>query len=241
MAGDADEAAAVRPVTRLAKSTPPPTGKEIRITVKLRNNRLIEAREARGWSQAQAAEALGVRAYLICHYETLALSPVSVGYSNRYRTHAGDWKQSALKIAHGYGKPASHFWPEATLAIAHETERVLSTDALALAGGASTHALEAVLSDHPENVIIAGEERSRAMSLLKSLTSMEAIVIRKRHGLDGEDEHTLKEIGVGYNLALWVVTPNVAQCRPGVASCRVLSCRMRRKACECPLSREVGQ
>jgi len=196
---------------KLARVVPPPTGKEVRVTVKLRNNRMIEAREARGWSQAQAAEAAGTSAPSIGNLETFRASPLRDVYLSQGRPSgprrpsavvSTEWRKAALRIARCYGMPPEHFWPESVLAIAGPEDRVMSTDALALSlGSVPLRAIEASSTEHPEDVLNSKEEGVQLARWMGVLKPMEARILRWRFGLDGEEELTLDEIGAKYNLS----------------------------------------
>ena len=85
--------------------------KPLRIVARLRNNRLIRAREALGYTNAaQAARALGLSPAMLWALETLKDSPVFRGARPGFK--AGDWTKSALRVAKAFGTTPEYLWPE---------------------------------------------------------------------------------------------------------------------------------
>jgi RNA polymerase sigma factor (sigma-70 family) len=64
--------------------------------------------------------------------------------------------------------------------------------------------LESTLEDEhaglPEDALVAGEERAKALSLLEKIEPREAQILRLHYGLGGDEPMTLKEIGQEMNL-----------------------------------------
>lgn len=76
------------------------SGERFRVDVRLRNNRLIEAREQLGMSQTAAALAMGVGKEVLCGLETFRLRAL------------GDngWTSTAIKISDFYGLGLEYLW-----------------------------------------------------------------------------------------------------------------------------------
>lgn len=93
-------------------------GKAFRIDAKLRNNRIIRAREVLGYTTcAEAARALGLSYHELVKYEALAQSPWS-------HAAAGGWKSGAKKIASALGYEPEDLWPEVTWEVAERRATV---------------------------------------------------------------------------------------------------------------------
>lgn len=94
--------------------------KPLRLEVRLRNNRLIRAREAAGYAtQTDAAKALGIVPNTLCNLENLKLSPW-----NRAR---GDWTKTATRIALLYKVPCEELWPDVVRRV-ERTEATIELD-----------------------------------------------------------------------------------------------------------------
>jgi hypothetical protein len=90
--------------------------KPLRIVARLRNNRLIRAREALGYTNAaQAAYALGLPLDAVWAFEALKQSPVFRGARPGFEE--GDWTKSALRVAKAFGTTPEYLWPEELVAV----------------------------------------------------------------------------------------------------------------------------
>ena len=74
-----------------------------RATVRIRNNRLIRAREVLGLTQAAASRAIGLPQGFLSAYECLSKSA---------RAKRGGWTPTAIKVADYYGHTCEHLWPD---------------------------------------------------------------------------------------------------------------------------------
>jgi len=83
--------------------------KDFRVTVRLRNNQLIERREQLGLSPRAFAAAVGIAYQLYLDYEGLRLAPFARG--------TGELRPSAQKIVDYHGVGADELWPAAVLAV----------------------------------------------------------------------------------------------------------------------------
>lgn len=78
---------------------------EFRVEIKLRNNRIIKARELLGYKSAnEAAEKLGLSYGVFVRYESFKLSPLQVD--------GVTWKESAIKVADALYMDPDDLWPE---------------------------------------------------------------------------------------------------------------------------------
>jgi lambda repressor-like predicted transcriptional regulator len=151
-------------------------GKPLRVVAKLRNNRLIRAREELGLMSAKAAaDKLGVDYQMLIRYEGLKVDP--------WDCRRGDWKEGARRIADAYGYHPEELWPEVT----REVQR-------------TTAILEVGAADVPLALSPPAPDADLAIDCRRALASLpprEAAVIRRRFGIDEADgDCTLKEIGV---------------------------------------------
>jgi hypothetical protein len=154
-------------------------GKPLRVVAKLRNNRLIRAREELGLMSAKAAaDRFGIDYGRLVKYEGLKEDPWS-----RRRS---DWKEGARQIADAYGYHPEELWPEVT----REVQRTTAI----LEVGAVDVPLALAPSTENADLDLAIDCR-RALMLL---SPREAAVIRRRFGIDNADgEQTLDETAAG--------------------------------------------
>jgi len=163
--------------------------KELRLTLRVRNNRLIAAREALGLSAREAAARMGVSYQRLLEYEGLRLSPLGAHNS---------WKKAALRICAFYGATVEHFWSEAVMAVV-EPVRTVEVDGMDVARLTAPVDLAALPSDvDVEDEFLRAEQSQKVregVEMLDKLDPRVAQVIRLRFGLDGEEPKTLNEVG----------------------------------------------
>jgi hypothetical protein len=148
-----------------------------RLDIRVRNNRLIRARERLGHiNTAAAAKALGLCYPQLIVYESMKESPIAKD---------GTWKESALKIADAFYADPGDLWPE-------EARRVQK------ARGSievSFEELKELMGDPPERKWLTeangGQVRGLLATALGSLSRTEREVIVRRV----VDEDELSEIG----------------------------------------------
>jgi len=88
----------------IEKATLPP---EFRVEIRVRNNRLIRARERLGYKSAKAAaDALNLTYGILVSYETMAETPL--------KKDSMEWKESALRIADALFMAPEDLWPKAS-------------------------------------------------------------------------------------------------------------------------------
>jgi transcriptional regulator with XRE-family HTH domain len=77
--------------------------KPFRVCIRLKNNRLVRAREDLGLSITALADACGVGVSKLCAFENFKRSPLA---------ESGEWREDAIKLAHFHGVSAEWLWPE---------------------------------------------------------------------------------------------------------------------------------
>lgn len=90
--------------------------KELRLTLKVRNNRLIRARESLGLGAMEASKRIGISYSTLLELENLKTSPLG---------RRGSWRKPVLKVALFYGNTTDYFWPEAVMAVVEPERRDL--------------------------------------------------------------------------------------------------------------------
>lgn len=147
-----------------------------RVVAKLRNNRLIKAREELGLGCRQAAEQMGISYGLLIGYESLKHEPWSA---------RGGWKDSARTISEWYGFGLDYLWPEVIKKVQ------ATTTTLMLDEPQVQISLEDAVETHKQ--LPAATQK-----VLKTLRPRERYVIEQRLGL--KDKHgegkTLEEVAV---------------------------------------------
>lgn len=161
--------------------------KELRLTLKVRNNRLIKAREALGLGAREASKRIGVSYGDLLQLESLKLSPLG---------RRGVWRPSVLRIAAFYGNTTDYFWPDAVMAVV-EPERTVEVDAMDVARLGSNDVL--TLPDEAASAEEMLNHKEEAEFMLEYMTTLlterEQNIVRLHFGLDGHDALTLQEIG----------------------------------------------
>jgi len=148
-----------------------------RVEVRLRNDRLIRAREELGWTQAEAARQIGINGSLLNALETFRASPWG----------AEGWRPTAETIATFYGLGLDYMWPDAI-------DRVTRTrfEASIAAGVAGS-----LVGEHSQRLLsaVAGEDAETADALrdaVAGLDERDLRVLTRRY----RDDWTLDEIGM---------------------------------------------
>jgi DNA-directed RNA polymerase specialized sigma24 family protein len=158
--------------------------KDFRVSIKVRNNRLIELREQLGFSQAEASRRMGWKSPgPLLEYEGLKNSPLESHRSEDV------WKRSARRIAEFYGVSPGWIWPESVREV-----RVATMTAKADASELSPR-------------VVGGDERHSAGELKQllrgardSLRPGEREVVRGRFGVGGP-ERSIREISADMGLS----------------------------------------
>lgn len=151
----------------------------LRLISKLRNNRMIRAREALGMSGPQIAEAIGVSYSVWILLESLKESPLRAD---------GQWRSVVIRIADWLKMMPEDLWPEEALAVEQSTLEIEVSAAEARTLMEMTH--QAALPDYHGEL-----EAERLEGALKTLTPRQEGVLRARFGFDGKEAMTLEDTG----------------------------------------------
>ena len=160
-------------------------GKPFRVIAKLRNNRLIKAREAMGFASTSAlARAIGVSHKTVGLYEGFKRSPKCKGSNGSFK--AGEWTPNALRIAAALRQLPEDLWPE-------EVERVTETecqfevgsDGIALLAGSET----------PEMKMLEDERAIQIREAMDALPAAQREIIEARFFSDSETPPGYAELG----------------------------------------------
>mgnify|MGYP001565051675 CR=1 FL=1 len=150
-------------------------GRPFRVVARLRNNRLIRAREALGYASCrQAVEKIGVSYTTLINYESLSKSPWDE------RAKEGGWSPSARKIADAYAYHPEELWPE------------VMKDVRARA--AVLELSEPTLSVAVDRRLDYGELRGVVQKQLATLRPADREVLERRFGLNGREAQTLEGV-----------------------------------------------
>ena len=153
--------------------------KDIRFIVRVKNNRLLKAREKMGFTQTAMAEYCGVGISRYGDIENLKFFPI---------TKDGDWNIDAQKISSAVGLTEEELFPAAFKQILKtRMEYEVGLEELPK----FTQPLEI---EGPESLLEGQDLRKRVSAVLDSLTPREKKVLEMRFGLNGEDECNQVEV-----------------------------------------------
>ena len=156
--------------------------KELRLLVKIKNNRLVERRESLGLTQKTMAEVVGVPHAHYERLENLRRSPVV----------DGEWTRDALQIAEYYDCDPGELFPEAVVAV-REPSAERRLDGAELAPLAlSAHSRRLLLP--PDESVAEGELRDEVRKVVAVLPPREQEVLTRVYGLDGEEPQGAAEL-----------------------------------------------
>lgn len=164
--------------------------KEFEVTVRIRNNLLVERREALGLSIRKMAKRIGIGYKTLLGYECLKINPRSIKDS-------AAWKRTAEKIANFYRVLPDHLWPDIVLRVKKNRaiKKVDSAEMIALVGSSTRHAAL------PPDELIEEREKIEAINEILDyggfLSSQEIVVLKRRFGIGDENPMTFKESGKG--------------------------------------------
>ena len=166
--------------------------KELHVTIKIRNNLLLQRRTDLKLSQIELAELLGFNHASYGLLEANNKSPLSV------KKGVASWSNHAVKIAEFYDVDPSELFPEAILNLKQSTavKIINSAEMKQLAEGLYVDQLRLTDSETPEDTHFDKETLAALHDALQTLTPREQDVINLRFGLNGEYEHTLDEIKI---------------------------------------------
>lgn len=151
--------------------------KHLRMQVKVKNNRLIQAREALGLTINEASLAIGMSPMTLCAYENLRQSP-----SSRKTV----WLPSALKICEFYDHNPEYFWEDALADLKAEGSACITFDL--------QDAQDIVRT--PVDYLLKQELTSHIEKALNMLTGREQVVIQ-----GFMQDRMLKDIGEDLGIA----------------------------------------
>lgn len=153
--------------------------KEIRLVVAVKNNILISFREAKGFNQRDMAAFCGMSPSRYGEIENLKVYPL---------TKKNEWNEDAKRIAIATKLPEDILFPEA-LEYIEKTKTSVEIGIDQLQEFQTNLQLES-----PEEVVDSLLCKAEIQLALGNLPPREAEVIKRRFGIDCEEE-TLKEIG----------------------------------------------
>ena len=161
--------------------------KEIELTVRVRNNRLKERREALGMTQGEFAAAAQVSLTAYRELEALRRSPLLQG------DHCWRWRDIALRLARFHCVEPEELFPPAVLGIKTPvaSRRINGDDIFPLLSAHQERLLEGPEAEHDKS-----ELRVLMRHALNSLPSRDAQVLRLRFGIGDGVERTCEEVGV---------------------------------------------
>lgn len=155
--------------------------KTFQLTVRLRNNLLIQRREELQMSAPVFAHACGVSYGSYIKLEAMSASPLDI---------QGEWRDIARAVAEFHGLGCDELWPDEVLNVL----RPVST--CTVDGATLERALEEVLSP-PQLPDKSCSDKERAQAVHTALEALEArdrLVLEYRFGFRGQDM-TLREVG----------------------------------------------
>lgn len=163
--------------------------KELELTLRVRNNRLKERREALGMSQPDLAHAASVSLTAYRELEALRRSPRRQG--------DGCWRDIALQLARFHCVEPEELFPPAVLAVEKPvaSRRLNGDDIYPLLSEHQERLLEG-----PEAAVDRAELRDQIRRALATLPPRDAEALRLRFGLDDGVERTLEEVGVALDV-----------------------------------------
>ena len=163
--------------------------KELRLTMRLSNNRLRDRIKETKLTVAEAAELAEISYGLLCGYIALRESPIDA---------RGRWRRSALELCDALTVTPEYLWPDTVLTILNP-QIVVEMDAVDLA----PQLLQSQLHEPlllPEQILEDGEVHQLLNDELKLLSSREREVLKLRYGYEHEPI-LLAEIGKRLNLS----------------------------------------
>jgi RNA polymerase sigma factor (sigma-70 family) len=150
-----------------------------RIEIKVRNNRIIRAREKLGYANAsEAAKALKVHYHHWVQYESMAMSPL---------TTDGEWKESAKAVADAIFADPDDLWPDEALRISKTRATIEVT----------FEQMVRSFGDVPEHRMLVAGDRSTLEAAIGKLTKREIGVLH--HRIVREED--LEEVGKRFDLS----------------------------------------
>ncbi len=163
--------------------------KELELTLRVRNNRLKQRREALGMTQSQLSEAAGVDYTTYNDLECLRGSP---------RSRRGEWKKIAVDLATFHCVEPEELFPPVVEAIARPVamRRIDGNDIRMLLTSYQERSIEGPSADYKHTELC-----KHIKSAMTWLRRDDAEVLRLRYGIDDGEFKTLEEVGDIVNLS----------------------------------------
>jgi RNA polymerase sigma factor (sigma-70 family) len=161
-------------------------GRDFRVTVTVRNGRLMRAIEAHGFDTLiEFARMAKIEPSMLSAFVTLKKSPFRAG---------GGLREPAERMALYLNKEIEELFPPAFL------HRALAKSSITLELDA--HQVVGMLAQpqSPEAAMITDQALSQLDASLAKLTPRQRTVIEQRFGLDGKGERTLDQVAAANNL-----------------------------------------
>jgi len=166
--------------------------KDFHVTVMLRNNQLLDRRNAAGLSQRELMDALGVPVSRVSHYsalETMRYSPIN---------SKGEWSPMVVSLSKFWRVLPEDLFPEAILEIEKRKAEALFNRCELAQFQLAEPTIEALPS--PEDVAVSGEIIGAMYDGIETLPERQAIIVQMRFGVGGYEEHTYAAIAKRFNL-----------------------------------------
>lgn len=164
------------------------TRPEFRVTVRVRNNRLVSLREASGLTVDELCRIAEVQ---VATYYALASLRLSA------KTVKGEWRASVKRLATHYRCLEDDLFPASLAMVTRPTsEREVSAADVHLLCAPQEQERVALLSPSPEEAYEIGETREAIADAVGTLRPREQYVINMRFGTAGKGAHTLEEVGI---------------------------------------------
>lgn len=162
---------------------------DFRVTIVVRNKRLLQAIKRAGFKSAKAfSEACGVSYSTVIRYLNLTLAPID---------KSDNWRPSVDKIAATLLVPPNDLFPQNFLNTAFAKNRVTrDVTEFELAGIAA----DQVSDETPERALMLKREIQTLMGAVSTLTEREQRILANRFGLRGQEPQTFEKIGVMENV-----------------------------------------
>ena len=158
--------------------------KELRITLRVRNNRLVQLREDLGLSQRALAEKIGSTATLLSGLETMRINPIGT---------RGGWRLPAVKLSDFYGVSCAELFSQAVRDIKNPVaERRIDAEELPSLLGQHSHQL----AESVDQAWDQKELETQTRRVLATLTSQEEKVVRDLYFKDKSTVDTAETVGL---------------------------------------------
>jgi transcriptional regulator with XRE-family HTH domain len=162
--------------------------KELAVTVRIRNNRLLERRQQLGLTQKKLAAAAEVPIHAYGPLECMRLSPID---------KSGGWNKYARRLAGFYDVSEEELFPGCVIGVDAPVKTVcMDASDIELLGSQGEGMIYGALPPTPEEAVSLMEEVQSVKGAVASLTDREHACIDARFGLSERDDWgmTLDEV-----------------------------------------------